>query len=108
MDIDPLSCLIATADILEEFCRPKAEFGKLMNGVNENTVVRYDHDCSGAKIELNGSKLDIVYLYKSQSMANIAYSRRKQEVREYFNADNGFIDLSPIGITEVDCDTAKA
>lgn len=106
MDVDPMSCIIAMADILEEFCRPKAVFKKDEDDKNEKVFVDYGHDCTGTEIEINDRKLNIIYYYNSQILATNARSRRKREVDEYFDSETGFVDLSPIGITKVDCDTA--
>lgn len=62
MDVDPLSCMITMADVLEEFQRPKAVFGTTGGG---QVSISYDFDCQESEINLDGDKMRVVYRYKS-------------------------------------------
>lgn len=54
-----------------------------------------------------GKTLYIRYKYKEGKDAAFCRNRRIDEVNEYFNPNNGYVDLSSMGITGVDCDTKK-
>ena len=101
---DPLSCLISLADILEEFERPLAVFGKdedTIGTAEEIVEVDYDFQCERSKIDILDGKLWITYYYKQQKNREIwdkIKGRRKQEVWEYLNPKNGYVDLSSWGI----------
>ena len=105
---DPLSCLISLADILEEFERPLAVFGKDEDtiGTDEEIVeVDYDFQCERSKIEILDGKLWITYYYKQQEDRETwdkIKGRRKQEVWEYLNPKNGYLDLSSWGIVDAE------
>lgn len=99
IDTDPLSCLIAMADILEEFGRPSAGF----KSYNKGVVTRYTYPCTKTEVDVTGNTMVITYTYKKGfSLANNREEREK-EVDEYFNNRDGFVDLSAIGIEKVDC-----
>lgn len=103
---DPLSCLVSLADILEEFHRPSARFKNYNKGkVDEYVSVTYDFACKGSRIEIDNNKLIITYIYYDEKERNDSERRRKQEVKEYVNPLNGYLDLSSWGITDAECET---
>ena len=110
-DVDPLSCLISMADILEEFYRPKASFGKVNltvgNDETEKVTLDYDFPCVGSEVEIIGKKLHVTYYYLEQKTADEEFKRRNDEVQQYLNLRDGYIDLRPWGVTEVICQTKK-
>lgn len=101
IDTDPLSCLIAMSDILEEFNRPKSSFTSVMDYVK----IEFDSPCKATEINVVGDTLHITYLYENNVDAARNKKRREDEVFEYFNPNSGFIDLSTIGIKTVVCTT---
>lgn len=97
---DPLSSLIAMADILEEFHRPAANF----NSVTKNGIgVEFDFPCKSTEVTCRQGVMNIHYRYKSGKdvARNVKY--RVEEVNDYFNRADGFVDVSPLGITSVVC-----
>lgn len=101
-DVDPLSSIISMADILEEFHRPFASFA---SGGNDNVEISYSFPCKGTQIYVSGEMLHIVYYYEKPEDAAACKPRRLQEVHEYFNHRNGFVDLEPLGIKDVVAET---
>lgn len=104
-ETDPLSSLIATADILEEFHRPSAGFNK----VNQDNIrVDFDFPCERTELTCNDGYLNISYIYKTERdvASNIRY--RNEEVEDYFNPNKGFVDVSPLGIRGVRCNVLKS
>ncbi len=104
MDKDPLSCIIAMADVLEEFGRPSADFRADVNNDRGVCVSFNDSPCKKTIINVNASTLEITYQYNTIE-DRIKYEKgRKDEIENYFKKPFGFIDLSAIGINKVLCD----
>lgn len=101
-DTDPLSCLIATADILEEFHRPAAKFSPDIQDV-ESIKVNFDYPCKQTKLEIIGDVLEVSYIYSDAAMAAKNKRVRISEIDDYFNPKQGFIDISSLGINGVTC-----
>lgn len=102
-DVDPLSCLIAMSDVLEEFNRPSAVFTPNTKSVD----VKYDFACCATDIVVNGSKLIVTYFYKDVALAASNKKSRFDEIERYFGKKYGYIDLSALGITDVECRVGK-
>lgn len=112
-DRDPLSAIIALADVLEEFERPNVEFkaGKNTNKNNtdENTTSKdgiefcYDSACVGSEMifNINNKELTITYLYKSAQGVAAKLPWIGKEEKEIFDPYNGYLDFSSIGINKV-------
>jgi len=90
-DVDPLSCIIALADVLEDFSR--------LN-------VSYPFGCDSVKLELDwnhpSQAMRIVYCFKDEGQLAFKLSCLPKEQREYFDRQSGYIDLSAIGIHGVE------
>ena len=106
-DLDPLSSLISMADILEEFYRPAAQFKLNVTKTAQSVQLNYGFPCDKTEVYVKGKTLYIRYKYKESKDAALNRNRRIDEVNEYFNPSNGYVDLSSLGITGVDCDTEK-
>lgn len=104
-DLDPLSSLIGMADILEEFYRPSAQFKRQLNNGTDKIVLNYAFPCKMTEMYVKGRMLYIRYKYEDWKSAALNRKRRQDEVKEYFDGSNGYIDLSSLGIVGVDCDT---
>lgn len=95
---DPLSTIVSIADFLEEFNRPKVTF---VPKAHEGRI-KYYSDCSSVEIRLNeGCVLEVLMSYNKESHRAIAAAFKTEETDNYFNPNNGFINLSPIGIRRV-------
>lgn len=101
-DTDPLSCLIATADILEEFHRPAANFSQDIKDV-ESIKVNYGYPCKQTKLELKGDLLEVSYVYSNAALAAKNKRFRISEIDDYFNPKQGFVNVAPLGIKAVTC-----
>ena len=97
---DPLSCIIALADVLAEFGRPSAKF----KVDNDSVKTRFDYPCEKTITEVRGNTLMITYKYSSRAARAQNEDWRKKEVESYFRFPSGFIDLSEIGIDRVTCE----
>jgi len=86
------------ADILEEFGRPSAKF----DNTQDNSTISYEYRCLGSELKINGSTMQIVYKYATPPSRKVK-NDRIDEVDSYFNAKNGYIDISTIGIEKVEC-----
>lgn len=101
-DVDPLSSIIAMADILEEFQRPSANFRKTLPD-SQSVDLSYDFPCVGVKIRIRGCVLHFFYSYNSSLAAASNKKRRTDEITQYFDPSNGYVDLSPLGIKDTVC-----
>lgn len=106
---DPLSCIISLADILEEFERPKSYFERYVDKEKkeEHVALTYGFSCVGTQIGYDGGKMNVTYLYATDKEAGEMLDGRKEEVFEYLNPQNGYLDLSAWGITDGEGFTAK-
>jgi len=86
------------ADILEEFGRPSARF----DNTQVNSTISYEYRCIGSELNINGSTMQIVYKYATPPSRKVK-NDRIEEVDSYFNAKNGYIDMSAVGIEKVEC-----
>ncbi len=97
-DVDPLSCIIALADVIEEFNRPSVKFS---NQSNNGVECNYKEPCLATEIILKNDKMEIVYKYVSGRARANKLLYMKSEENEYFNEKCGYVDLSTIGIKKV-------
>jgi hypothetical protein len=96
---DPLSSLISLCDILEEFQRPQARFVKSSGALK----IDYPDACDYSDLTISGGKITITYRFKDLNTAIKMKSIRKEEVADYLNLMNGYIDLSQLGVKSVEC-----
>lgn len=94
---DPLSSVVAMADYLEEFDRPKVTF----TSRSKESRARYGFDCSLVNVNLEGSVLNVEMSYVNNSSKAIAAEFKREETEHYFNPSNGYVDLKPLGINKV-------
>lgn len=99
---DPLSCIIAMADVLEDFYRPTATFGPV-DGSDTSVNIDYDVASKETDLDVKGDKMVITYHFGNGLTAN-AQSRFKQgEIRDYFDSSTGYIDIASLGLSQVKC-----
>ena len=96
-DTDPLSCLIAMADILEEFGRPMANFDQ----EGEKMITTFSYPCVGSEITVTGKTMTITYHYENPLQAVKYQNKRDDEKKRYFNEECGFIDMNALGIETI-------
>ena len=95
---DPLSAIIALADYLEEFNRPKVSFVSK----SRESRVKYYSDCSDIEINIDSKGiLNINMKYNKEASKAIAAVFKTEETEDYFNPTNGYVDLSPLGVKKV-------
>lgn len=97
---DPLSALVAFADIIEEFERPCAQFA---SEDKEKVELKFIYSCSGSEVNLKKDVLNIIYSYNDKRALATNMNRRYEEINEYLKGKDSFIDLQPLGINEVIC-----
>lgn len=97
-DTDPLSCLIAMADVLEEFERPSAIFCKDDGAAQLHVNLKYNFSCKSTSLLFDKNEMQVKDIYQELPKA-LAKKHREDELRDYFNLDNGFVNLSSWGIT---------
>lgn len=97
-DRDPLSCIIALADVLEEFERPAVGFQEERG---ESVRYTYEHACASTKLEVKNDTLQIDYCFCNERyrIRNLPFKRKEE--KEYFDPQHGYLDLTAIGIRRV-------
>jgi hypothetical protein len=100
--VDPLSCLITLADILQDFSRPAAGFQD--NGASVG--LSYQDGCDSARLELDwpnpNRAMKIVYCFSNAREYASKLSFLPGDRKECFDEQNGYMDLSAIGIRGVE------
>ena len=95
---DPLSAIIALADYLEEFNRPKVSFVSK----SRESRVNYYSDCNDVEINIDSNGVfNINMKYPKEASKAIAAAFKSEETEYYFNPTNGYVDLSPLGVKKV-------
>ena len=101
-EVDPLSCIVALADVIQDFSRPVAAF---LNG-SQSVDVSYQHGCDSVRLETNekspGSAMKIIYEFQEPQQRATKLNWLPKEHMEYFDQSDGYIDLSSIGIHAVE------
>lgn len=101
-DVDPLSCIIVLADVLEDFSRPVAVFQNNIDSVE----VSYPPGCDSVELFMDWKnqmqQMKIVYQFKDAGRMAAKLICLPREQREYFDRQSGYIDLSAIGIQGVE------
>ena len=106
-DVDPLSCIVALADVLQDFERPNVKFSKPVSPhclkPEQKACLEYETEVSSTVLEYDSVKRTLEIYYKC------AYSDRVikknnyliNDRQEYFDPRNGYLDLSACGIEQV-------
>jgi len=100
-DVDPLSCILTLADVLQDFSRPVATFKSNFDAVK----VCYEDGCESTTLELDlghpSREMRITYCFSDEVRRAHKHGFLPQEQREYFDHHSGYLDLSAIGIRRV-------
>jgi len=97
-DVDPLSCIIALADILEDFSRPLVNFS---HHKQKNVIVSYPDACASSMLELFNGKMRITYRFHKKADYATKKIHLPEEEKRYFDSQYGYLDLSALGIHSV-------
>ena len=99
---DPLSCVIAMADVLEDFYRPSATFEQDKNNKGAVSLI-YDIASSETELDVAGDEMVITYHFGKESIANAQRQFKQKEIKDYFDAETGYIDIGSLGLSKVKC-----
>ena len=99
---DPLSCIIAMADVFEDFYRPSASF-ELDKSNNMSVRVKYDIASVKTELDVTNDEMQITYHFGSKAVANAQCQFKQKEIKDYFDAETGYIDIGSLGLTKVKC-----
>ena len=101
-EVDPLSCVITLADVLQDFSRPIAAFQDNAQSID----LSYHDGCDSVRLELNWASpaqaMKIVYCFSDARQHAAKLGFLPKERREFFDQRNGYIDLSAIGVQGVE------
>lgn len=96
-DIDPLGCIIALADVLEDFERPVVEF----SSGDDHSIGYYSTACNSSHLEYVNGTLTIKYQMKSAKQKAKKRFYMEKEHKEYFAPNVGYLNLAAAGINKV-------
>jgi hypothetical protein len=94
---DPLSTILTLCDVLQEFSRPKAEFSRK----DEFIKLEYKMPCLSTEIKLEGTELFITFVYQDNDSMLEKRMYIKEDEKNYFDPNYGYIDISSLGLTRV-------
>lgn len=99
---DPLSALVTFADVLQEFERPSATFGKTSGRGGANRVaINYGTACAATELSVAGSTLTITYKMNDNESRAVKRKLIKEEAVDIFDPRYGYLDMQSLGITSV-------
>lgn len=106
-DVDPLSCVVTLADVLQDFERPSVEFRA---SSVEEACARYKSEVRSAALEYSARRRTLRIEYRcidaNAASRKEAFLRGDQE--EYFDPQFGYLDLSACGIERVELAASSA
>ena len=97
LTVDPLSCVVALADVLQDFGRPFATFTDKHDSI---TIVEvgYQSACEAVELELypdpRRTGLRIVYHMRNPVAVALKRSQLANEQKRYFDPQYGYLDFS--------------
>ena len=98
---DPLSAIVALADVIEEFDRPTVSY-ETAGASDDRVAMRYDKACSSTVLDVDKSgTMTVCYSMNThgQYMQKLRYLSKDE--REYFDGHHGYLDMSGLGISKV-------
>ena len=106
-DVDPLSCVVALADVLQDFERPNAKFYHPPNNCDNHefkVCLEYNHEVEKIILDYNtaGSVLEIKYKCAEADFVSTKDVYLNGDRHDYFDLRNGYLDLSACGIERVE------
>lgn len=101
LEVDPLSCLLTLADLIQDFERPAVLFET--DGANR-TYGQYECACKGVELvyESGSRTLRIAYQYNNENAAVVKRAFLSSDEEAYFDPKYGYLDLSACGIERVE------
>lgn len=96
---DPLSCIIALADVLQDFERPMVNFDININPMG--SMFNYDFSCQSTSLSVINDIIEVRYNFKNEDYRITNIDFKKAEEKDYFDPRYGYVDLSSIGIKRV-------
>jgi hypothetical protein len=97
-DVDPLSCVIALADVLEDFSRPSANFS---HHKNDRVRILYPAACDSSMLEITDGEMGITYGFNTKVDCAVKKTCLPGEAKQYFDSKYGYLDLSALGVGSV-------
>jgi hypothetical protein len=104
-DVDPLSCIVTLADVIQEFERPVVSFDQ--NGI-DTVRMKFSSDCKHTSIEIDKyNDMRITYYYKQfDKFKNKKYFIASKEQKFYFEPLEGYLNFGSCGIDKIILDAS--
>ncbi|MDD5529520.1 MAG: hypothetical protein PHX21_05760 [bacterium] len=107
-DKDPLSSLLTLVDVIQEFARPTVKYDVSASSKtkkkkpNKLITLEYKEDCHATKLKIDkNGVLTLCYQMCNGSARAIKRKFLLDDKREYFDTQYGYLDMSSIGINDV-------
>ena len=101
-NMDPVSAFVTLVDVIQDFERPAAEFGRAAGPTWERVTVNYETACLATELESSGRSLTIRYMMDSPCSRAIKQRCLVKERREYFDPQYGYLDMGSLGFEKVE------
>lgn len=102
-EVDPMSCLIALADQVQEFGRRNSAWEECPAAAGWDSNVKYGDRCCGTKLSWDegAGTLCVTYLHKHADEWTDKRAEAPELTRTLFDPTHGFLDLTALGIKHV-------
>ena len=100
-DVDPLSCVVTLADVLQDFQRPTVEFHSQSE---DESCAKYRYEVSSVVVDCEEALQTVRIEYQCVDMAAAVRKRAflRDEQEEYFEPQVGYLNLSALGVEHVE------
>jgi hypothetical protein len=98
---DPLSAIVTLVDIIQDFERPTVTFGTCYTSREAKVTLKYPTGCCGTDFRLDDDVLTIEYQMNNNESRAFKRKVIPKEIHDYFDAQYGYLNLSSLGINDV-------
>jgi hypothetical protein len=100
-DRDPLSALVTLVDVIQDFERPAATFGRCSCQERQPVTLMYDTGCSETELTLDADNMTINYQMNDAELRATKRRLLSKEKHEYFDSQYGYLGMGSLGIRTV-------
>jgi hypothetical protein len=98
---DPLAALVTLVDLLQDFERPAATFGRCGCQERQPVTLMYDTGCSETEMTLDADVLTVNYKMNDEQSRAAKRRSLDKERHECFDSQYGYLNVGSLGIREV-------
>jgi hypothetical protein len=100
-EVDPLSCVVTLADVIQDFERPSVEFWP---SSDDEACARYKYEITSSTLDYIATRHTLRIEYRCIDASSAVKKRAflKGEQEEYFDQQRGYMNLSAYGVEQVE------